>query len=260
MRKTLLAAAIMGVFAPSVAQAQTANVTMYGALILDSEVIINTKQDGTSGAPGTPGPGAKQNVYRVSSNSSRFGVRGTESLGDGSNAIFQLEWQPAATAAGPLANRDIFAGLQGGWGTLKAGFFFSPYYDVGAIFGNLTTFRTSILASQSLWANNGYSGSNVQTGSFAQRIANSVRYDTPSLGGFTGNVQVGARTTDGDSDLLQQRRHAYVLTTAGQYRSGPVAAAVAYEAHNNLRQGTVANPKLQDQGLTATGSYDFGVI
>ena len=77
MNKKLLAVAVAGVLAAPLAQAQTANVTLYGRLNLDAEVIINAKQDNTSGIPGTgtPAAGTKQNIYRVSSNSSRLGVK-----------------------------------------------------------------------------------------------------------------------------------------------------------------------------------------
>ena len=45
MNKKLVAVAIAGVLAAPLAQAQTANVTLYGRLNLDREVIINAKQD-----------------------------------------------------------------------------------------------------------------------------------------------------------------------------------------------------------------------
>jgi len=261
MRKTLLAGAITGILAASSAHAQTANVTMYGALILDAEV-INSKTDNTPQAPGTPAVGAKQNIYRVSSDISRFGMRGSESLGGGMTAIFQLESSITAdNSGGTLAARDTFIGLQGAWGTVKLGYFFTPYYETGGIFGNTPTFRTSILAVHALWGNNGYNGANIQTGSFATREANSLRYDSPDMSGFSGSVQIGARDVGGDGgDLNQQRRHAYTLTGAGTYKNGPFVGGVAYEVHNNLRDGTATNPKMQDQGLTVTASYDFGVV
>ena len=89
MNKKLVALAVAGAFAvPLAAQAQTANVTLYGRInIDDAEVIINAKQDYVR----LPSQQIKENFYRVSSNSSRFGVRGTESLGGGLNAIFQVE-------------------------------------------------------------------------------------------------------------------------------------------------------------------------
>ena len=83
-----------------------------------------------------------------------------------------------------------------------------------------------------------------------------MRYDSPNLGGFTGSVQVGGRDTGGDNggDLAQQRRHAYVVTAGGLTSAGGMGAA--YEAHNKLREGTVANPNMQDQGFEVTGSYN----
>src|SRR6266480_804331 len=82
MNKKLVAVAVAGLLAaPLAAQAQTANVTLYGRLNMDFE-IVNGKQDPS---------GYNPTVSRLSSNSSRLGVRGTESLGGGLNAIFQIE-------------------------------------------------------------------------------------------------------------------------------------------------------------------------
>ena len=92
----------------------------------------------------------------MSSNSSRFGVRGTESLGGGLNAIFQIESNVSAdSSGGQFATRETFAGLQGGWGTLKLGYFLTPYDDIQGIFGSVPTLMTGILGSQGLWANGG---------------------------------------------------------------------------------------------------------
>jgi predicted porin len=68
MNKKLVAVAVAGVLAaPLAAQAQTANVTLYGRLNLDAEV-VNGRPAGTNIS--------NPNVYRVSSNSSRLGVPG----------------------------------------------------------------------------------------------------------------------------------------------------------------------------------------
>src|SRR6516162_5432345 len=117
MNKKLVALAVGGAFAlPFAAQAQTANVTLYGRLNMDFEFVNgSTCQTGTSSGAGSLGTqtGANQSgggvvcsnaptatpvtnvtnptVNRVSSNSSRFGMRGTESLGGGLNAVFQIE-------------------------------------------------------------------------------------------------------------------------------------------------------------------------
>ena len=281
MNKKLLAVAIAGVLAAPLAQAQTANVTLYGRLNMDAEVIINAKQDAVP-TIGGPAPGTKENIYRVSTNSSRFGIRGTESLGGGLNAIFQVESSLVPdNSGGTLAGRETFVGLQGGWGTFKMGYFLSPYDDIQAIFGSVPTLQTGILGSQSLWSNTGWPGNTTQGGSFDDRVANSLRYDTPNIAGFTASAQLGARDTGGNDggDIQQERRHAYVLSLGGQYNNGPIQLGVTYETHNNLRTAStlvdttcvpapgvvcvtapITQQNLQDQAFTVAGSYNFGII
>src|SRR5512132_2305415 len=127
MNKKLVALAVAGAFAlPMAAQAQTANVTMYGRANVDMEFVSGTLANGTN-----------PHVFRVSSNSSRWGVRGSESLGGGLNAIFQLESSISWDAGGgTLAGRETFVGLQGAWGTFKMGNFLTPWDDVHPIFMN----------------------------------------------------------------------------------------------------------------------------
>src|ERR1700759_2568854 len=110
MNKKLVALAVAGAFAlPLAAQAQTANVTLYGRLNGDFEFIKGQQADGSN-----------PTVNRFSSNSSRLGVRGVESLGGGLSAIFQIEsnvsFDTGNTSASGLASRESFVGLQGSWG------------------------------------------------------------------------------------------------------------------------------------------------
>jgi predicted porin len=290
MNKKLVAVAVAGMLAaPLAAQAQTANVTLYGRLNLDMEV-INVKQDVSGGS-------IKQNEFRVVSNSSRLGVRGSEALGGGLSAIFQIESAVSAANGGGLGStlgtRETFVGLQGGWGTVKLGYFLTPYDDIHPIFGNVPTLATSILGTQALWSNTGWSGNYQYGGAFDDRAANSIRYDSPNIAGFTGSVQIGSATAGGDptngpqaitsgivatgtpagTTLAQQRRHAYLMSLNGLYNNGPFQAGIAYEFHNNFRPntipnaGTPANPdanvpgpfRLQDQAFSVAGSWNFGV-
>jgi predicted porin len=253
MNKKLLAAAIAGVLAAPLAQAQTANVTLYGRLNLSTQVILSAKQDN----------GVKQNQYQVGSNSSRLGVRGTESLGGGLNAIFQFEQRfDASNSSNVTSSGDTYAGLQGGWGTVKIGYFLTPYDDIAPVFGSVPTLLTSILSTAAIWSNSG--GTNFTTGSFDDRAGNSIRYDSPKLGGFTFSGHVAGRDTGGlnGGDLGEQRRHAYLLSFGSTYNNGPFSAAVAYEVHNNIRtaRANTPNQKLQDQGITAALSYTFGAF
>ncbi len=247
MNKKLVAVAVAGVLAaPLAAQAQTANVTLYGRLNLTAEAVQGQQSDGTKGT-----------YYQVSSNSSRLGVRGTESLGGGLNAIFQIESNVSAdTGGGLLGTRETFAGLQGGWGTVKIGNFLAPNDDLHGIFGNVPTLLTSLLATSSVWAQGGLSKN---AGGFDARLGNSVRYDSPSISGFTFSSQVSQMDASaGQGGVVygsvdQQRRHAYVWGTAGYYNNGPIQAGVGYEANNNVR-----GSDLDDYDLTATAAYNFG--
>ncbi len=104
MNKKLVAVAIAGLLAAPLAQAQTANVTLYGRVNMDFEFVngkyINPYPGITQPASCTIGPNQgsvngcntiNPTQFRVSSNSTRFGLRGTESLGGGVNAVFQIE-------------------------------------------------------------------------------------------------------------------------------------------------------------------------
>ena len=266
MNKKLVALAVAGACAlPLTAQAQTANVTLYGRLNMDAEVIINAKQD-TS----TASQQIKGNYYRVSSNSSRVGVRGNENLGGGLHAIFQVEERyDASNSSNVTTGGDTYAGLQGGWGTMKVGYFLTPYDDIGGIMGSVPTLITGILGSSAVWSNTGFVGNNINTGAFDDRAGNSIEYTTPNMKGFVINSLVAGRDTGGNDggDINEARRHASVFSISGLYTNGPFVAGVAYEQHNKLRPGlpaTAACPtcqtSLQDQGITAAISYTWGAV
>src|SRR4029450_5734529 len=170
MNKKLVAVAVAGVLAaPLAAQAQTANVTLYGRLTLTMHAVKGDAVD-----PNLPATAAAQNrtIYRVNSNSSRLGVRGSGALGGGLSAIFQSEsWIQGASSGGTLAGRETFVGLQGAWGTFKMGYFLAPYDDIHPIFGNVPTLTTSILSTVNLWA---FGSQPADAGGFDSRLGNSI--------------------------------------------------------------------------------------
>ena len=234
MNKKLVALAVAGVVsAPLAAQAQTANVTLYGRVNATVEVVQTRLADGT-----------KPNVYRVSANSSRLGVRGTESLGGGLNAIFQIESSINGDAGGgTLAGRETFVGLQGGWGTFKIGNFLAPYDDIHPIFGNVPTLTTSILSTAAVWAQGPASKAQ---GGFDARLGNSVRYDSPNLSGFTGSFQ---------ASTSENATHGMVYSMGGYYNNGPIQGGLAWERNQKAR-----GPGLTDDAVSIAGGYNFGVV
>jgi predicted porin len=190
MNKKLVVLAVAGAFAsPLIVQAQTANVTLYGRLNMDLEFVKGEQADGSN-----------PTVNRVSSNSSRFGMRGTESLGGGLNAIFQIESNVSGdtgnAASSSLASRETFVGLQGSWGKVTLGKFLMPQDDIRFIFDNSTTLGTSLLSDGAIW---GQAQESKSTGGFDARTGNNIRYDSPNYMGFTAALQYATRDSSGDT-------------------------------------------------------------
>jgi predicted porin len=262
MNKKLVAVAVAGLLAaPLAAQAQTANVTLYGRLNLTMEAVSGEQAQSTINGPAA---NVNRTLYRVSSNSSRLGVRGSESLGGGLAAIFQIESNVSAdTGGGLLGTRETFVGLQGSWGTVKIGNFLAPYDDIHPIFGNVPTLTTSILSTASLWAQ-GSQG--IGNGGFDNRLGNSIRYDSPRIAGFLGSVQISTadaglgqggigNITDQTQLTAASQRHAYILSTGGFYANGPFQAGMAYELHEKVR-----GPGLSDWAFSVAANWNFGIV
>jgi len=274
MNKKLVALAVAGAFAlPLAAQAQTANVTLYGRLNGDLEFIRGQQADGSN-----------PTVNRFSSNSSRLGVRGVESLGGGLSAIFQIEsniqLDTGNASNSGLASRETFVGLQGPWGTFQAGNFLTPYDDIHPIFGNAPTLNTSIFSTAAIWGGTSLAK---DQGSFDARLGNSLRFNTANYSGFVGEVQYSTRDSSGingaaaggggnggnDGDHTSELHHANVISIGGFYNNGPINAGAVYERNNRVRYYTAftgtncsaASPCFQnDYAYTVAGAYDFGTI
>jgi len=278
MNKKLVALAVAGVLAAPLAQAQTANVTLYGRVNLDIEFVNGAIYDSQVVQPSTCNKTTNTNClttnpkqYRLATNSSRFGLRGTESLGGGLNAIFQVESSiNPAQSGGTLAGRESFVGLQGGWGTFKMGRFLMPYDDIHPIFGNVPTLTTSILSTASLWAQ-GFQPKN--TGGFDDRVANSVRYDTANLSGFTASFQYGAQGNNyaqpgAPNVAVGNTPHASVFGANALYNNGPISLGVGYEGNYGVRGRALpctgcapgSGKQLNDYAFSVAGAYSFSIV
>jgi predicted porin len=250
MNKKLVAVAIAGLLAAPLAQAQTANVTLYGRVNMDMEVVKGQKVDGTN-----------PSQYRVSSDSSRFGIRGTESLGGGLNAIFQLEngsigWDNAT--GGTIGGRDSFVGLQGSWGKFYAGYYSLPYDNITAIWGNSPTLNTGILASAAVWAQ-GRVGQD--QGGFDNRVGNTIRWDSPVMSGWQAQVSysIGGGATGNEipitsavPPLTAPATNSSVTSGILLYNNGPIQFGAAFQ-YNNAQRAQALN----DLAYSFAGAYQF---
>src|SRR6185436_4068580 len=244
LRTKLVAVVVAGLLTAPIAWAQEASVTLYGRINLDMEV-VNGKQTGTGCPDHCPNP----NVYRMNSNSSEFGMRGSEPLGGGYSAIFQIENSIFPTLGrGVVTGRDSFVGFAGPPGTFKMGYFLGPYDDILPIFGNVPTLTSSILSTASLWAQ-GFLGP-PENGGFDDRLRQSIRYDTPTISGFNAALQYASY-----NDIV--RPHSYAISTGAFYANGPLQLGIAYEVHDKIR-GTPTAP-LSDRALSVAGAYQFEI-
>ena len=237
--------AVAGLLSAPSARAQEGSISLYGRINVDIEV-VNGKQSGTGCPDHCPNP----NVFRVNSNSSEFGIRGTEPLTGGISAIFQIENSISVTQGrGVVTGRDSFVGFNGPLGTFKMGYFLGPYDDILPLFGNVPTLTSSILSTASLWAQ-GFLGPPAN-GGFDDRLRESIRYDTPMMSGLTASFQFASY-----EGLV--RPHSSAISTGAFYTNGPVQLGVAYEYHDRIR-GTPAEP-LSDRAFSVAGGYQFSTF
>lgn len=137
MNKKLLAVAVAGALAaPGLALAQASNVQIYGVFDMSAQINKFSGNNATAALQAAQGSlnVTKNNIFN---GASRWGIRGTEDLGNGLRAFFQAEagmfpdGRPEAsqgsTGVGFLGGRNTAIGLQSSWGQVMIGQWDSPY-------------------------------------------------------------------------------------------------------------------------------------
>ncbi|MGE5097828.1 MAG: porin [Betaproteobacteria bacterium] len=244
MNKKLLALAVAGACVAPAAMAQTANpVTLYGRVYLTFESV--EAKGGPSNA--TPVPRRQ----RVTDQSSLLGVRGTEDLGGGLKAFFQLETRFRADQNNTtFADRNSGVGLQGGFGSFMLGRWDMPW-KVATIavdpYGDLTL--------------GGITGTLSDGGNFDRRDQNVVQYWSPTIAGFAARLAVTAN--ENKTTSANPRDYGANVT----YTGGPLYAFLAYEKHKDQLNGNgVGTPVAgvtsgtDEKGWAAGASFVFGPI
>lgn len=124
MKKSVLSLAVFSALSACAVgvHAQT-NVQVYGVMDAGVEVLTNA----------TPTGGTETRVISGGKNTSRFGFRGSEDLGGGLKAVFNLEggvYLDNGTGDSALFKRHAYVGLDGHYGRLVIGRSFSTSYDM----------------------------------------------------------------------------------------------------------------------------------
>lgn len=259
MKKSLIALAALGAFAGA-ASAQS-SVTLYG--VLDVGVSKQTNLDLTA--------------YGVSGSSfhipTRIGIRGTEDLGNGMSAIFDLQTggigmgdgKSGNTGGGISFGREAYAGLKGGFGTVKAGLDASvATYGFGGL--NLNGISTSDAA--------GAVGIEPVLWYGASRRPAYVSYTSPNMAGL--DVMIGYTLKGTMEDVLAIHDKASTQARVN-YAAGPLTLGLVVETARTAASETaygvgakyalgmadvtlryVKSPNGNDKGLSGGVAAKFG--
>jgi len=246
MQKKIIALAIAAAISAP-AFADNANITFYGKVDVSND-FVNTG-DGTTKANGTIAVvGTNKRV--VSSNVSKFGFKGSEDLGNGLAAVWQVEQLvniddssnscaavtaadatatgvPACTANnGLFATRNTFAGLKSdSFGTVLLGRHDTPYKLATR---SLDVFGDNIGDNRSLMGNKSYA-------SFELRSTDVLAYISPAFAGVTVAV---ATVNLSEANTVGSTAANSALSAAAMYSAAPFYGSVAYESHTLSSLGT----------------------
>lgn len=235
MNKKLIALAVAGACAAPTVMAQTASpVTLYGRIYVTVESVESK---------GGAAPLAQR--IRVEDQSSYLGVRGTEDLGGGLKAVYQLEtsFRPDSNNS-TFANRNSMVGLQGGWGTIIAGRWDMPFKSANIAidpYGDLTIGGITSAASD--------------RGNFDVRQQNVIQYWSPNWSGLSLKLAYGAN--EGKTATVNPEAYGASVT----YGKGPLYLFYAYEEHKNGNGGLgTLTANYKEKGNSVGGSFGFGPV
>ncbi|OGS90425.1 MAG: hypothetical protein A2X75_03485 [Gallionellales bacterium GWE2_58_10] len=228
MKKKLITLAVASTLTAAVAVsapafADTSNVTVYGFANLSYDLTNN----------GVVG------VNKVSSSQSRLGLKGSEDLGDGLSAVWQIEqginMDNAGAAGNGLGTRNTFLGLSSGSaGTFILGRHDTPYKIATR---GLDLFADTIADNRGLMGTTAGGATNAYAGAHDTRLGDVVAYISPAMNGFTGAIAyvAGAEAT---ATAAQVKGDAWSM--AGLYGDGPVNVSLAYQVVNIGTVGTMS--------------------
>ena len=255
MKKTLVALAALATVGAAFAQS---TVTLYGRIDVGLSALTQ-KTSGVQTADNNVGPQlATGNV--LGQTGSRWGLKGTEDLGGGLSALFDLQSGFAADngnsqQVGRLFGRQLFVGLSGGFGTFTIGRQYSP---LDVVWGTYDAQGYNTTAPISYAFNNGpqnYGSSAAVVGvhNDTGRISNSFLYTTPNFGGFTAQAMWAPGENKNPVTGVGATRY---YSMNAQYANGPLAVGLAYE-NTNFKTATTS-PSMTDWALG--GQYNFGPV
>ncbi|MBT9513851.1 MAG: porin [Acidovorax sp.] len=241
--------ALCAALASSCVAAQTSGVTLYGTIDL------GLRHGSGLAASHAAAPGSSHSLGSGIHTTSRWGLRGSEDLGDGAKALFQFESglnadTGASANASKYFDRASWVGLQGGWGTLALGRqtttladAVSPVDPLGMRFASFNpSIGVAALSQHGLGIEFGSAGAT--SGSY--RLDNALKY-TGRFGGFTARAMWGLGEVASQQSALSSRGVGLAWAADGFVASG------AYQNFKDTNQRTL-------DGTTLGAAYQWGTV
>jgi GBP family porin len=234
--RSTVSAAVLSLFAGA-SYAQS-SVTLYG--IIDTSIIYGNNE--TTGQAGVGHSGVEMNSGGISG--SRFGFRGTEDLGGGLSAIFDLEDGFSSSNgkfsnAGDLWGRQAYVGLRSTqYGTVT----------LGRRYSFMSEYVSPLSAEGIGWAGN-LADHPFDNDDMIRHtsLQNSIRFDSAN---YRGLVVGGAYAFSNEAGQFSNNR---AYSFGAKYANGPVSLAAAFEQID--RSATIA-ADLNPNGAVTTADGD----
>jgi predicted porin len=199
-------------------------VTVYGTLDAGYDQLKTTETEAGVSVDTTSKGGSRQAQGALTS--SRIGFRGTEDLGGGLKANFNLEYEVnpgvgrTATGAGDGATtsqmRTSTVGLSGGFGTFNIGRQLTGIHNVIVGF--------SPLSGNNMVGDVSYSSA-TRMHATEVRADNSISYITPTMSGFNARVDYAADSAGVASETPNSGTKTDHLGLSANYAAGPLKLA-----------------------------------
>lgn len=220
--RLLALACLLVIASPSRAQG---SVTLYG--LIDTSIEVTN-----------PGSGYVARMDSGAYRGTRFGLHGSEPLGDGNSLVFTLEngfdsASGAFSVPGSIFNRQAWIGAHGAWGELRAGRQYSPLYI--PFKGQLDAFGAGTIAS----------GLN-NLSKITPYTDNAFAYLSPNIGGFSATGMVALRDP-GDGNGIG----GYYVTA--EWALGGMKLLYAHQQTH----GDGGTPRYHDDGLSVSALWQI---
>jgi predicted porin len=204
--------------------------------------------------------------FRIFDNSSRVGLRGTEDLGNGLKAIFQIETgvnidsgnnqaQGGQTNAssGFWASRDSFVGIDSNFGRLTFGRQ-SLYWANGVN----AQFAANYINTEIPWTNGTSLGRVSVPGTTPARVSNTVQYTTPTFAGINGTFSWSANPQEAVQNVganVDTNGNVWAITGRGEW--GPFYAQVDYANFDGNASFIAGTPRIEGNAWKVGASWGY---